>query len=284
MVKVKIAAFRPENLIAQSREEAAKYSFEFFGFPLFQLVERRDAVEELKLAFMDTVDIVVFTSLNGVQKSFSLAEHGNFNLKEKLATTEVCAIGPVTREELHRHGVHVSLMPGEYSAKGLMKLLAAHIEAEAGAEAEAATRTKILFLRSAAGNKRIIEFLQDRGADVMDIAVYEPRPIADETERMHFEELIHYQPDYIIFTSSLTFKMFIELASRFGMRGEITSLLRSANIAAIGDLTAGTILEAGIGIHPERVMVAERSTFADILSAIATAAGLDIEIDFNIKR
>ena len=110
MTTLKIAAFRPENLIARSKDEAAKYNFDFFGFPVFQLVERREALEELKNAFDDSVDIVVFTSLNGVRKSFSIAEHGKFNLKDKLSTVEVCAIGPVTRDELHRYGVHVSLM------------------------------------------------------------------------------------------------------------------------------------------------------------------------------
>ena len=257
MTTLKIAAFRPENLIARSKEEAAKYNFDFFGFPVFQLVERREALEELKNAFDDSVDIVVFTSLNGVRKSFSIAEHGKFNLKDKLSTVEVCAIGPVTRDELRRYGVHVSLMPEEYSTRGLMKLLAAR--AEAGA--------KILFLRSAAGNKQIIESLQTNGAHVTDIAVYEPQIIASESERKLLVELINYQPDYIIFTSSLTFKMFLELASKLDVREDVSALLRSAKIAAIGDLTAETIAESGIEVD----IVAKRSTFEQLLRSISTA-------------
>ncbi len=253
---MKIAAFRPENLIARSGEIAARYNFEFFGFPVFQLVPRKDAVEELKNAFdVANVDIVVFTSLNGVQNTLKICEDAGFNLKGKLSSVEVCAIGPTTRAELQKHGIKVSLMPEEYSAKGLMKLLAHR----------AAKAAKIAFLRSAAGGKQLIESLRAKGAYVVDIAVYEPRIIESESLRARFIELIKYQPDYIIFTSSLTFKFFRELASRFHLWDDIAALLRTAKVTAIGDLTAETMAKAGISVD----IVAERSTFEDILREIA---------------
>ncbi len=251
---MKIAAFRPENMVTRAKEIAARYNFDFFGFPVFQLVTRKDAVEEIEKAFASNVDIVVFTSLNGVQKTFRICDDAGFDLKAKLSAVEVCAIGPTTRDELQKRGVDVSLMPEEYSAKGLMELLTPR----------AATAAKIVLLRSAAGGKQLTEFLRTRGAYVVDIAVYEPRLIETESQRRRFVELIEYQPDYIIFTSSLTFKYFRELASKFRLEEDITALLRTAKVTAIGDLTAKTIAEAGISAD----IVAERSTFEDVVSEI----------------
>ncbi len=253
---MKIATFRPENQLARSKDIAASYSFDLFGFPVFRLVARKESVEELKEALEDkrNVDIVVFTSLNGVQKALSICEDAGFDLKSALSAVEVCAIGPTTRDELRRHGIKVSLMPEEYSARGLMKLLANR----------AAKGVKIVFLRSAAGGKQLTRFLRAKGAEVVDIAVYEPRIIDSEPQRERFIELIKYQPDYIIFTSSLTFKFFHELASKFQLEDDITALLRTAKVTAIGELTAETIAEAGIRVD----IVAERSTFEDIIREI----------------
>ena len=51
------------------------------------------------------------------------------------------------------------------------------------------------------------------------------------------------------------------------MREDVSALLRSAKIAAIGDLTAETIAESGIKVD----IVAKRSTFEHLLRSISIA-------------
>ncbi|MHC1611561.1 MAG: uroporphyrinogen-III synthase [Candidatus Methanospirareceae archaeon] len=254
-MRKKIAAFRPENALKESKEKADRYGFDFFGFPVFELVERKEALSEIVGAFEEGVDIVVFTSVNGVKKSFSICE-GRFELKEKLldADVEIWAIGPVTREELERHGVRVDFMPEEYSAKGLMGLM----EERGGFEDK-----KIVLLRSAEGGQDILEFLSGKGALVKDIAVYKVEIKDTEEEKELFSEFVTYNPDYIIFTSPLTFKTFFELAREF-KENKIFDVLERAKIAAIGELTAETIRGGGIRVD----LVAEESTFEGLLNAI----------------
>ncbi len=253
-MRKKIAAFRPENVLKRSKEKADRYGFDFFGFPLFELVERKEALKEIEDVFNDCVDIVVFTSLNGVKKTFSICE-GEFDLKNKLSDVEICAIGPVTRTELEKHGVRVDFMPGEYSAKGLMKLL----EEKGGVE-----NRKIVFLRSAEGGLDILEVLSEKGACVKDISVYEVEITDSEEEKELFSRFLRYKPDYVIFTSSLTFKTFLELVKKFGMKDNIFAVLEHVKIVAIGALTAETICEEGMKVD----LVAAKSTFEDALKEI----------------
>lgn len=250
----KIAAFRPENVLERSIKKANRYGFDFFGFPVFELVERKESLKEIENVFNEGVDIVVFTSLNGVKKSFDICE-GKFELKEKLSDpdVEICAIGPVTRSELEKHGIRVDFMPEEYSAIGLMRLME---------ERGSVKNKKIAFLRSAEGGQDILDFLREKGASVKDITVYKVE--IKDSEKELFSDFVRYNPDYIIFTSSLTFKTFSELVDRFRMREKIVGVLEHAKIVAIGNLTAETICEVGMKVD----LVAGKSTFEGVLKEI----------------
>ncbi len=254
-MRKKIAVFRPENVLKRSKEKADRYGFDFFGFTLFELVDRKEALKEIEDVFNERVDIVVFTSLNGVKKSFGICE-GKFELKAKLsdAAIEICAIGPVTGSELEKRGVRVDFMPEQYSAKGLMELMDKREDAE----------KKIVFLRSAEGGRDILDFLRQKGAFVKDIKVYKVEIRDTEEEKELFSEFVTYNPDYVIFTSSLTFKTFLELARKFGKKEKISEVLEHAKIAAIGDLTAETITQEGMKVD----LVARKSTFEDVLKEI----------------
>lgn len=250
----KIAAFRPDNVLKRSKQKSDRHGFDFFGFPVFELVERKEALPEITGVFEAGVDIVVFTSYNGVKNSFSICE-GGFNLKEQLKGVAVYAIGPATRRELVRCGVQVDFMPEDYSAKGLMALLDAQGELEA---------KRIAFLRSAEGGNEILAFLREKGASVTDISVYEVQIIDSEEEKKLYVELVKYKPDYVIFTSAMTFKTFLELAERFGLHESVLALLANADIAAIGDLTAESIRKEGMKVD----IVAGKSTFTEVLNLL----------------
>ena len=248
----KIAVFRPENVLKKTKEIADRYGFDFFGFPLFELVVRKDALAELEAAFGECVDIAVFTSINGVKKAFGIC-NGKFDLKKKFRddTVAVCAIGPATKAELANKGLHVHIMPAEYSSDGLKSVFDA-IEVKG---------TRIVFLRSSEGGKDIITFLDAKGAFVTDIAIYSVREIAlAECEEL-FNELVWYGPDYVIFTSSMTFRIFLKHTKKLNI---IEKVFENAKIVAIGDLTAETITEEGLNVD----LIAQKSTISDLLKEI----------------
>ncbi len=252
MKKLKLAAFRPEDLLPRTSELTAQHGFDFFGFPVFELVARKEALGELEVVFKEGVDILVFTSVNGVRKAFELCE-GKFDLKQNLLdlNADLCAIGPVTRDELVKKGLHVNLMPAAYSTEGLKELFSAR-----GVKGK-----RIVFLRSSEGNKEITDFLKRAGAFFTDIVVYELKKKAIGDLKNRFEELVKYKPDYIIFTSSMTFEIVFELTKELNRADEI---FKAAKIAAIGDLTAKTITGKRLKVD----LVAEKSTFEDLLDAI----------------
>jgi uroporphyrinogen III methyltransferase/synthase len=101
---------------------------------------------------------------------------------------------------------------------------------------------------------------------VKDIQIYKVEIKDTEEEKELFSEFVTYNPDYIIFTSSLTFKTFLGLAGKFGMKKKIRGVLEHAKIAAIGDLTAETITEAGMKVD----LVAGKSTFEGVLKVITS--------------
>ena len=248
----KIAVFRPENVLKKTKEIADRYGFDFFGFPLFELVERKEALAEIEAVFRDGVDIVVFTSINGVKKAFSIC-NGKFELKKKIQedNAAVCAIGPATKAELTNKGLHVHIMPVEYSSDGLKSVFDA-IEVK---------DTRVVFLRSSEGGKDIITFLDCKGAFVTDIATYSVREIALAECKGHLNELVHYEPDYIIFTSSLTFRIFLKRTKELNM---VEKVFDNAEIVAIGDLTAEAIMEEDLNVD----LLAQKSTIEDILKGI----------------
>jgi len=85
-----------------------------------------------------------------------------------------------------------------------------------------------------------------------------------------FEDLVKFKPDYVIFTSSLTFEIFFELSKELDLEKEI---FRATKIAAIGDLTAETITGKGMRVD----LIAEKSTFEDLLNAIEEHAQQELE-------
>jgi uroporphyrinogen III methyltransferase/synthase len=255
-VSTKIAAFRPENMLPRTKELAARYGFDFFGFSLFELVAREAAVQEIAAVFEDGVDIVVFTSVNGVRKTFALCE-GKIDLKRRFSNAEVpvavCAIGPATKAELEAKGLNVDVMPAEYSAEGLKRLFD-----ELGVNGKS-----IAFFRSSEGGKEITDFLAANGASVTDIAVYTVKERAPTELKELFDALVAYTPDYLIFTSSLTFTILFTAAKALGRAQE---LFEGVKIAAIGDLTAETIIKTGLNVD----LVAGKSTFEAVLIELKT--------------
>lgn len=251
----KIAAFRPGNLLHRTKEITEKHGFDFFGFSLFELVDRNDAVKEIEAVFEEDVEIVVFTSANGVRRSFEMCD-GKIDLKKKFlnAGVKLCAIGSMTREELEKRGLRVNLMPSEcnYSTAGLKSIFnAIHVKDK-----------RIVFLRSSEGNKGLITFLDSKRAFVVDIAIYriKEKDLCELKEL--FWMLVKYKPDYLLFTSSLTFKLFLRFSKELSLADEI---FRTAKIAAIGALTAEAISEEGIRVD----FIAEENTFEGILNAIS---------------
>ena len=258
----RVAIFRPEGAIERTRKAVEQAGFAFFGFPVFKLVARKEALQEIKNIFSASpspvakaVDFVVFTSANGVRFAFEICEsEGGLNLRELLSSAHIVAIGPATVQELKKRGLSADFVPQEFSSRGLVRLLAS-----VGVKGK-----KVLLLRSSAGSSSLRMQIEELGASVEDIAVYEPVLRGDADAKRDFERLIEFEPEFAVFTSSLTFKSFLKLSRAFGVESDVLSMLNAAKIVAIGEPTASAVRDAGLEVS----IIPEKSTIESILEAI----------------
>ncbi|MCW7079601.1 MAG: uroporphyrinogen-III synthase [Candidatus Methanospirare jalkutatii] len=258
----RVAIFRPEGAIERTRKAVEQAGFAFFGFPVFKLVAKKEALQEIKNIFSASpspvakaVDFIVFTSANGVRFAFEICEsEGGLDLRDLLSSAHIVAIGPATVQELNKRGVSADFVPQEFSSRGLVRLLTS-----VGVKGK-----KVLLLRSSAGSSSLRMQIEELGASVEDIAVYEPVLREDADAKRDFERLLEFEPEFAVFTSSLTFKSFLKLSRAFGVESDVLSMLNAAKIVAIGEPTASTVRDAGLEVS----IIPEKSTIESILEAI----------------
>ena len=263
----RVAIFRPEGAIERTRKAVEQAGFAFFGFPVFKLVARKEALQEIKNIFSASpspvakaVDFVVFTSANGVRFAFEICDsEEGLDLRDLLSSAHIVAIGPATVQELKKRGLSADFVPQEFSSRGLVRLLAS-----VGVKGK-----KVLLLRSSAGSSSLRMQIEELGASVEDIAVYEPVLREDADAKRDFERLIEFEPEFAVFTSSLTFKSFLKLSRAFGVESNVLSMLNAAKIVAIGEPTASAVRDAGLEVS----IIPEKSTIESILEAIKRYVG-----------
>ncbi|HEX8243093.1 MAG TPA: uroporphyrinogen-III C-methyltransferase [Longimicrobium sp.] len=175
-------------------------------------------------------DWIVFTSVNGVSRFFSvLGETGRD--ARALAGVRVCAIGPATAAEAAKHGIRADLVPGEFVAEAAVEALAA-----AGV-----TGKRILLPRAEVARAVLPDGLRARGAEVVEVTAYrtvQDGAGADEVRR----RLEAGEIDLVTFTASSTVRNFAELAG---------ASAGAARVASIGPVTSATVRELGMAVDVE---------------------------------
>ncbi|MDY6764783.1 MAG: uroporphyrinogen-III synthase [Halobacteria archaeon] len=233
-----VAIFRPsDDREKESRELLQEMGFDVVSDPLLE--PRRACSTPITDA-----DYVVFTSVTGVK--FGVSEENIKGLRE----TQVCAIGPKTRDALESRGVSVSLIPEDYTSEGLVEALSGSVYAK-----------KVEVARSDHGSPELIEGLNDAGAFVHETVLYHlMKP--EEGGQKTVEGLINGDIDAVLFTSSLTVEHLVDAAG--GNREELVEALSRIRVGAIGEPTRRTA--EGLGIEVD--FVPESETFEDLAQGL----------------
>jgi uroporphyrinogen III methyltransferase/synthase len=195
-------------------------------FPTIELAPA-SGEEALAAAFdaVGTYDWLVLTSVNGVEKFFEVFLGQGRDVRD-LAGVSLAAIGPATRDAIERHGLRVAACPTEYRAEAL---------AEAIGDVQG---RRVLLARAQRAREILPETLRAGGADVDVLPLYRtvaPDPAPDPA--------VLEGADVVTFTSASTVSSFLALAGESGR-----SLLDRATVAAIGPITAGRLVEAGVEV------------------------------------
>lgn len=180
---------------------------------------------------LDSTDILVLTSANAVDTFFGRLAFRDRDVRA-LAGIEVAAVGPKTALSIRRYGVIPDLVPEDYRAEGVVKLLTGR-----GVEGK-----RVLYPRANLARDLIPSQLTAAGAVVADPVAY--RTVAPEGGRERIRELLESgEIDAVTFTSSSTVENFVAMAGR-----EVNRLLKGVAVVTIGPLTTATAERLGLTV------------------------------------
>jgi uroporphyrinogen III methyltransferase / synthase len=226
-------------LITRSREQASRfaallreYGAETIEVPTIQIISP-SSWEPLDraVAAVHTYDWLVFTSVNGVRAFFA-----RFDAQERqradLQGLNVCAIGPVTANELRARGIGVDVMPSEYRAEAVVESLSAFPLAG----------KRLLIPRAAVARDVLPRALAACGACVDVVEAYRTILPSDSLAPDTRQLIAQGAVDVVTFTSSSTVTNFVALIGET----DLPRLLRATVIACIGPITAETVRAYGL--------------------------------------
>jgi uroporphyrinogen III methyltransferase/synthase len=207
-------------------------------------IEPPDSWEPLDAAIAraDTYDWIVFASANGVRAFVERLRQAGRDARA-LGTARLAAIGPATRRELDRAGLHADLAPDTYSSEGLV---AAFTGAPGGG--------RFLLVRADRGRDVLRTELLARGHAVDEVAAYRNLPV-DQVDSATLAAVDRAGVRWITITSSAIAEAAVRV---FGDR------LHRWQVASLSPITSATLQRAGIPVAVE----ASEATAAGLVAAI----------------
>ena len=200
-------------------------------FPLISFQPSKNQAEiKAAMANIHTYDYLVFTSKNGVDFFFDVFDsiHGN-----RANLPKIAVVGSKTEEILQQKGVAADIVPEDFVAEGLVKVL----------QPFAADGASFLLARGNLSRTILPRELTASGGRVHDLVIYETVENIDEREKL-IQLLETTQVDVITFTSPSTVHNFVKLLSHTNYRSWIADTV----IACIGPVTRQALVDADLHV------------------------------------
>jgi len=175
---------------------------------------------------------IVFTSANGVTAFQERLRRAGRDARA-LAGLGVAAIGPETADTLRRTGIAPDVVPEEFRAEGLLESLAPQVGAGQA----------VLLVRAAEAREVLPRALRARGVPVVVAPAYRTVTAKEEADQV-LGLLEGGRVDAVTFTSSSTVRGLVALLPP----DEARRLLSGVVLAAIGPITAATVVEYGLAV------------------------------------
>lgn len=210
--------------------------------------DQRPALDALERICRRDVSVVIFLTGVGTRAFFGLAAEAGKReaLLKALGGMFVAARGPKPIAVLREAGVRIDLVPKEPTSEGLLADLA-----------DRELRGNVVAVQLyGEENPFLVERLRARGAEVLEIPLYEWALPEDQEPLVRLiRDLIAERIDVVAFTSSPQIKHLFVVADRLRMRDElITALRQKVTVAVVGPVCEATLAEHGIvpRIQPEK--------------------------------
>lgn len=203
------------------------------------------------IAQLDQFHWLILTSANGVDYFLARLWHHQRDVRA-LAHLKIAVVGEKTAEHLQQWGLRADLIPEEFVADQLLAAFPPNCQG-----------VQVLFPRVASGGRDVlVQGLQQRGAQVWEVAAYETR-CPEAIPPFILEYLQQGWIEVLTFTSSKTVVHCCQLLEQ-AAPGVWPTWLHTSHIAAIGPQTARTCER-----YFHRVdIVAKEYTLAGLVQAI----------------
>lgn len=217
----KVLVTRPRNRSSRTAELLREKGAEVLELPSIKTVPLKDqGLLHAAMEKMETYQWMVFTSPTGVEVFFDELKKQKKDIRS-LCGVRVAAIGQGTASALEQRGLLADLVPSVYDGDTLARELA---EKLGGGE-------RILIPRALKGNENIVPILEEKGASVDDIGIYET---VYESDRLidPGKELESGNIDCVVFTSASTVKGFVESTKGADYSGLVAACIGKQTKAA----------------------------------------------------
>lgn len=215
--------------VEQSKESSAIFSelgANVIIFPTLEIVPPNnwDAFDELILS-NKKIDFIVFTSAHAV--TMFIKRCNEINKQIDFRIIKVVAVGTKTKSVCEENNIKVDIVPKKFSGDGVVEELSKHD-----------LKNKIVFIpRSAIGRDDLPKGLEEQGAKIISVPVYNVSLPSKESLQNNIEKLNSVKPDVFIFTSPSTFENFLIIMNI----SNPVSFFKNYDVAAIGPTTKAAI-------------------------------------------
>lgn len=220
----KIVITRPLALAANFSKKISELKAIPFEFPTIEIIPSENTTELDQAIFqLKRFDIVIFTSVNGVNYFINRLKDLNLNPESNFGDTKIAAIGPATVKELKKYGIYTDFMPSNYIAESIAD------------EIGEVKDKNILLPKADIARVELNDLLENKGANVTEISTY--KTIIRKPSEIEVKALIDFKPDIVTFTSSSTVRGFFNAIKNTNFE------VKNCVIACIGPVTAKTAVE-----------------------------------------
>jgi uroporphyrinogen III methyltransferase/synthase len=199
-----------------------RYLGKLIHWPMIDITQRKFTAEETKSLLNNLVacDMILLTSRFAVKFLIELLYRAKFDLKT-LSTKSVIAIGQDTAQLLRFYGLYPQMVSSEEHSEDLFHMLKTRFDLQG---------KKVLFPRSGLPNPYLKEHLEESGAKVEEVTMYDNKKPAKKS--LPAKNTINK----IMFTSPSTVRNFLE---------DYALIPQEWTILAKGPLTQKSLKEAG---------------------------------------
>jgi uroporphyrinogen III methyltransferase / synthase len=237
---------------------------EIIEFPTIEVVPP-DNYEELDKSIdnIDTYDWLIFTSRNGVKYFFKRFFDKDRDIRD-LKGIKICVIGTKTAEEIKKYGIKTDVLPDEFRAEGLIKL----IQEFEGSKAKGLKGIRFLLPRAEVAREIFPEKVRELGGEIDIPVAY--RTIKPESRGKRLRRFLKEgRISIATFTSAATFNNFREI-----MGEDADELLKGVTIAVIGPVTAKAVEKAGLHVDVMPKEATIEAMVEEIIKWVTDKAGL----------